>query len=135
MSVHELFRLLVGEIGISRHEFWYELTWSEVRAIIDGYNRRRRDGWEQARLVAYHVAYCMGVPQGKTVPLITDWLPFQWERQSTSANDGDDGNAVVTPDTTKRLREIMMEENARAEAKAKAEAEIRNTNTNEAATD
>ena len=81
MSVHELFRLLVGEVGISRREFWYELTWREVRAIIDGYNRRRRDGWEQARLVAYHVAYCMGVPEGKTAPLITDWLPFYWEKQ------------------------------------------------------
>lgn len=130
MSVHELFRLLVGEIGISRREFWYELTWREVRAIIDGYNRRRRDGWEQARLIAYHVAYCMGVPEGKTVPLLTDWLPFYWEHKST-ANDGDEGGAVVTPEDTKRLREIMMAENARAEAKAKAEAE----NKNEAATD
>ena len=82
MSVHELFRLLVGEVGISRREFWYELTWREVRAIIDGYNRRRRDGWEQARLVAYHVAYCMGLPEGKTAPLLTDWLPFYWEKQT-----------------------------------------------------
>ena len=131
MSVHELFRLLVGEIGISRREFWYELTWREVRAIIDGYNRRRRDGWEQARLIAYHVAYCMGVPEGKTVPLLTEWLPFYWERTATSANDSDEGDTIVTPEATKRLREIMMEENARAEAKAKAEAEI----TNEAATD
>ncbi len=80
MSVHELYRLLVGEIGISRREFWYELTWREVRAIIDGYNRRRRDGWEQARLIAYHVAYCMGVPGGKTAPLLTEWLKFYWEK-------------------------------------------------------
>lgn len=84
MSVHELFRWLVGEIGISRREFWYELTWREVRAIIDGYNRRRRDGWEQARLIAYHVAYCMGVPEGKTAPLLTDWLPFYWEKQGAA---------------------------------------------------
>lgn len=131
MSVHELFRLLVGEIGISRREFWYELTWREVRAIIDGYNRRRRDGWEQARLIAYHVAYCMGVPEGKTVPLLTEWLPFYWERKTTSANDADEGGAIVTPDTAERLRAIMVEENARIEAKAKAEAE----NKNEAATD
>ena len=131
MSVHELYRLLVGEIGISRHEFWYEITWHEVRAIIDGYNRRRRDGWEQARLIAYHVAYCMGVPEGKTVPLLTEWLPFYWGRKATSANDGNEGDTIVTPEDTKRLREIMMEENARAEAKAKAEAE----NANEAATD
>ena len=68
MSVHELFRLLVGEIGISRHEFWYELNWREVRAIIDGYNRRRRDGWEQARLIAYHVASAWVCPKARRCP-------------------------------------------------------------------
>ena len=112
MSVHELFRMLVGEIGISRREFWYELTWREVRAIIDGYNRRRRDGWEQARLVAYHVAYCMGVPEGKTAPLLTEWLPFYWDRQSESGRtDGDDDSPAPTPSMVANLRRQMEEYN------------------------
>ena len=110
MSVHELYRLLVGEIGIQRHEFWFELTWREVRAIIDGYNRRRRDGWEQARLIAYHVAYCMGVPEGKTAPLLTEWLPFYWDRQAT-ANDGDDDSPAPTPSMVADLRRLMEEYN------------------------
>lgn len=112
MSVHELFRMLVGEIGISRREFWYELTWREVRAIVDGYKRRRRDGWDQARLVAYHVAYCMGVPEGKTVPLITEWLPFNWDRQSESDDtDGNDDLPAPTPSIVKNLRRQMEEYN------------------------
>lgn len=110
MSVHELYRMLVGEIGISRREFWYELTWREVHAIIDGYNRRRRDGWEQARLVAYHVAYCMGVPEGKTAPLLTEWLPYYWDGTAT-ANDGDDDSPAPTPKAVADLRRQMEEYN------------------------
>ena len=107
MSVHELFSLLVGEIGIPRHEFWYELTWREVRAIIDGYNRRRRDGWEQARLVAYHVAYCMGVPEGKTAPLISDWLPFYWEKQPSTKKP----TPIVSEKEVNELQAFMDEYN------------------------
>lgn len=102
MSVHELYRLLVGEIGISRHEFWYELTWREVRAIIDGYNRRRRDGWEQARLVAYHVAFCMGVPKGKTAPLLTEWLPFYWEKE-----DAQKPTSIISKEEVNELQDLM----------------------------
>ena len=112
MSVHELYRLLVGEIGISRQEFWYELTWREVRAIIDGYNRRRRDGWEQARLVAYHVAYCMGLPKGQSAPLISDWLPFRWEHQGNDgADDSDNDSPIPTPSTVQDLRRQIEEYN------------------------
>lgn len=107
MSVHELFRLLVGEVGISRHEFWYELTWREVRAIIDGYNRRRRDGWEQARLIAYHVAYCMGVPEGKTAPLLTDWLPFYWEKQPAAQKP----TSIVPKKVVDELQDFMADYN------------------------
>ena len=107
MSVHELFRLLVGEIGISRREFWYELTWREVRAIIDGYNRRRRDGWEQARLIAYHVAYCMGVPEGKTVPLITDWLPFYWEKPTGTQKP----TSIISKKVVDELQDFMADYN------------------------
>ena len=103
MSVHELFRMLVGEIGISRHEFWYELTWREVRAIIDGYNRRRRDGWEQARLIAYHVAFCMGVPKGKTAPLLTEWLPFYWEKPT----DAQKPTSVIPKKVVDELQAFM----------------------------
>ena len=103
MSVHELYRLLVGEIGISRNEFWYELTWREVRAIIDGYNRRRRDGWEQARLIAYHVAYCMGVPKGKTAPLLTKWLPFYWEKPA----DVQKPTSVIPKKVVNELQDLM----------------------------
>lgn len=67
----------MGEIGISRHEFYYELKWWEVKAIIRGYHARHHHSWEQARLVAYHARYCMGSKD--PVPTPEKWLPFTWE--------------------------------------------------------
>lgn len=70
--------MLVGEIGISRHEFLYELRFWEIILIIRGYFKRYHAGWEQARLVAYHAAHAMGSKH--TPPVITQWLPFDWEK-------------------------------------------------------
>jgi hypothetical protein len=69
----------VGEIGISRHEFYYELKWWEVKAIIRGYNNRHHHGWEQARLVAYNARFCMG--SKNPIPTVTEWLKFPWEKE------------------------------------------------------
>jgi hypothetical protein len=69
----------VGEIGISRHEFYYELKWWEVKAIIHGYNNRHHHGWEQARLVAYNARFCMG--SKNPIPTVTEWLKFPWEKE------------------------------------------------------
>ena len=71
----------MGEIGFPRKEFLYELTWWEVRSIIRGYNARHHEGWRQARLIAYHVRYCMGVRHGEVAKEITKWLPFSWEQE------------------------------------------------------
>lgn len=70
----------MGEIGISRKEFLNELKFWEIRSIIRGYNARHHAGWEQARLVAYHVRFCMGVKSGESVPSIEQWRPFSWEK-------------------------------------------------------
>ena len=75
--------MLVGEIGISRHEFYYELKWWEVKAIIRGYNARHHHGWEQARLVAYNARFCMG--SKNPIPTVTNWLKFPWEMKRLNA--------------------------------------------------
>ena len=101
----------MGEIGISYGLFLYGLKWWEIRSIIRGYNNRHHPGWEQARLVAYQAHYCMGLPKGETAPTVTDWLKFPWEKkQETTDGDLPDDNEVA------RLRQMMRDENARAEA-------------------
>ena len=70
--------MLVGEIGIPRQEFLYELRLWEIILITRGYFKRHHPGWEQARLIAYNAAYCMG---SKNAPIVTQWLPFPWEKE------------------------------------------------------
>ena len=72
----------MGEIGISSHEFYYELKWWEVRSIIRGYNARHHHGWEQARLVAYNARFCMGSKD--PLPTVTEWLKFPWEQKAVT---------------------------------------------------
>lgn len=62
----DVYQLLVGEIGIPRREFLYELHFWEVRRIIKGY--RRRD-WLKLQLMAectYAAMYAMRDPKGMT---------------------------------------------------------------------
>lgn len=73
----------MGEIGIDRHTFYYELKWWEVKSIIRGYNARHHHSWEQARLVAYNAHFCMG--SKNPIPIITKWLPFPWEKEETKS--------------------------------------------------
>lgn len=77
--------MLVGEIGIPRQEFLYELTLAEIILITRGYFKRYHPGWEQARMVAYHAAHCMG---SKTPPPpITQWVQFPWEKEKPDIPD------------------------------------------------
>lgn len=70
----------MGEIGIDRRTFYYDLRWWEVKSIIRGYNARHHVGWEQARLVAYSAHYCMGSKD--PVPPVSEWLKFPWEKKA-----------------------------------------------------
>ena len=77
--------MLVGEIGIPRKEFLYDLKLFEIILITRGYFRRHHPGWEQARLIAYHAAHAMG---GKhQPPPVTHWLKFPWEKDDLPSDD------------------------------------------------
>ena len=81
----------VGEIGINRREFLYELKLWEIILITRGYFRRYHPGWEQARLIAYNAAHCMGA---KNPPTITQWLKFPWERDHAEEISDDEVNEI-----------------------------------------
>ena len=86
----------MGEIGISRLEYLYELRYWEILLITRGYFRRHHPGWEQARLIAYNAHYCMGSKD--PVPNVTDWMPFPWEHKDAkpvSQEDIDDLQAEM----------------------------------------
>ena len=72
----------MGEIGIPRREYLYELTYCDILLIIRGYHARHHAGWEQARLVAYHARYCMGSKE--PIPAVSEWIKFPWEQDIVS---------------------------------------------------
>ena len=78
--------MLVGEIGIPRREYLYEMMFVDILLTVRGYFNRHHYGWEQARFVAYHVRYCMGVKKDEVVPVIEKWHPFPWDRDTTPHN-------------------------------------------------
>ena len=102
--------MFVGEIGIDRREYLYSLTFVDLLLIRRGYFGRYHQQWEMARMIAHQVHYCMGVKQGETAKTATEWITFPWERTQ-------DGEPTDLPSDAevKRLRQMMIEENAKAE--------------------
>lgn len=66
----------MGEIGIPRREFLYDLRFWEVRRIIRGYRRRNKLTHQLLAECAYATTFVMRDPQGKTV---ADMFPILFE--------------------------------------------------------
>ena len=77
--------IFVGEIGIPRREYLYDLQFWEILLIGRGYARRHHPGWEQARLMAYHAAHCMGSKHQP--PPLEQWITFTWEKPLLPSDD------------------------------------------------
>lgn len=76
----------MGEIGVPRREFLYELRFWEVRRIIRGYRNRQRPSWEQARLNAFFIMSAMADLKGAGINNDLDLITFPWEREEMEAN-------------------------------------------------
>lgn len=109
-----MYAILVGEIGLSRHEVLYELRWWEVRAILRGYNRRDRQLLSLIRWQTYWLTTAqVGSEQMEKANIYgpADMLTFPWDIKT------DDGTPISTPQPSdeeiERLRALMREENAK----------------------
>ena len=58
--------MFVGEIGISRREFLYEIRGWEARRILKGYQRRHILMYQLQRIQVWASMFCMGNPEKKT---------------------------------------------------------------------
>jgi hypothetical protein len=81
--------LLVGEIGIPRREFLYDLQFWEVRRIVRGYRRRDRLKHQLMAECAYAAIFAMRDPKGKTA---RDLFPALFE------DDDDEKEPVMLSD-------------------------------------
>ena len=99
--------MLVGEIGVHRETFLYDMRYWEILAITRGYFRRYHPMYDAARLIAHQTHYCMGVPKGQSAKTPREWLPFSWEQ-----TEGREISDLPSADEIERLRREMREYNA-----------------------
>jgi len=94
----------VGEIGIPRREFLYDLRFWEVRRIIRGYRRRDRLKHQLLAECAYAAIYAMRDPKGKTV---ADMFPSIFED-----DDDRDDEPPISEEDKQELLDLMANINA-----------------------
>lgn len=87
-------QLFVGEIGISRREFLYDITFWEARRIIRGYYRRNVLNYQLLRLTAYSSFFSMRENKENKSP--DEWIPLYFDEdddivdEMMSQDDADD---------------------------------------------
>ena len=95
--------MLVGEIGISRREFLYDLRFWEVRRIIRGYRNRDKLKHQLMAECVFAAIYAMRDPKGKTV---ADMFPMLFE------DEEDSDEPQITEDEVAMLQAEMAAMNA-----------------------
>ena len=94
----------MGEIGIPRREFLYDIQFWEVRRIIRGYRKRDRLKHQLMAECVYATTFAMRDPKGKTV---ADMFP------SLFAEDTSDFSGTeITEDDVQDLQADMAAFNA-----------------------
>ena len=77
-----MYQLFVGEIGIPRREFLYEIRGWEASRIMKGYQRRHVLMYQLQRMQVWASIFCMGNPEKKT-PLDIFHLYFDdWDKDT-----------------------------------------------------
>jgi len=94
----------VGEIGIPRREFLYDLRFWEVRRIIRGYRRRDRLKHQLLAECAYAAMFAMRDPKGKTAE---DLFPGIFED-----DDEYEASPEVSDEEYNELQDLMAKYNA-----------------------
>ena len=90
----------MGEIGISRREFLYDLQYWEVHRIVRGYRRRDILTYQLLRICAYYSCYSMrenkrGLTPQEFLPLPFDDLDDQADTPPISEEEKEDLLALI----------------------------------------
>ena len=84
MTAHERFSKFVGEIGIPRIEYLYDLTLCDMMLIERGYDRRHRQMWSSTRWSTFYImsAFQGGKQMAENgIYSPSDLLKFPWEKE------------------------------------------------------
>lgn len=99
--------MLVGEIGIPRREFLYEVSYWEVVRIVKGYRRRDMLKHQLLAEIVYTTTYTMRDPKGKTV---TDMFPSLF-----NSEEENEDSVTISQEDVDDLQQLMATINAEAE--------------------
>ena len=100
----------VGEIGIPRREFLYEMQYLDQIQIERGYDRRHRHIWGISRWQTYMLmSVSMADLKKAGIYKPTDLLKFPWDKSDEEMGDLPDAKEIA------RLQQMMREENAARE--------------------
>ena len=94
----------MGEIGVSRREFLYDLRFWEVDAIIRGYRRRNRLTHQLLAEIVYTTMYINRDPKGKTVE---GMFPMLFDD-----DDDDSDEPIMTKEDSDELQQLMEDLNS-----------------------
>ena len=100
--------MFVGEIGIPRREFLYEIKFWEARRIIRGYRRRERTICIMARQQAFWQVKCSMADTSK-IREPSDLWPLPWDEEEKQ-------DSPITEDEQQELLDLMEAENTRLAA-------------------
>lgn len=104
----------MGEIGLSRREFLYDIKFWEARRILRGYRNRGKIFMQLLAENVYASTFAFRGSEGKTVK---GMFPTIFE------DDDDDMQPAITLEEQVELQELMAAENARLEAERKSSKE------------
>lgn len=97
----------MGEIGIPRHEYLYELTFWEMRRIIRGYRKREQTTWEQTRWAVFWLMHNGMTDLRKAgINSPSDLIQFPWDNDHPEQDDDE-----PTLEEVEELRRQLQEEN------------------------
>ena len=106
MTAHERYQYLVGEIGVPRREYLYEMQYWEILLIVRGYSRRHRDIWSAIRWQTFSLMCVQADLKKAGIYSPTDLIRFPWD------NSDSDGPGGLTPDDIEELQRQMQEYNS-----------------------
>lgn len=106
MNAHDLYMVVVGEIGRRSNEFLYELNSWQIQQIIKGYYRRNREMWSAVRWQTYNLM-CVGMADLKKAGIYkpTDLMKFPWDNVRSyqpTEQEIDDLQAIIKAENAKR---------------------------------
>lgn len=98
----------MGEIGISRLEYLYELQFWEIILIVKGYSHRNREMWSAIRWQTYCLMATQADLKKAGIYGPMDLMRFPWE-------DNKDTSPGISAEQYEALQRDMREHNAKVQ--------------------